>query len=70
MGGATTPCELGTFCDIPEGDTAGACAVLRRTGQACERSEQCWGDCTVRYGRQMCDETPAYALDEVWCGGA
>jgi hypothetical protein len=70
LGGATPPCEIGTFCDIPEDDTAGSCVALRRTGQACERSAECWGECVVRYGQQMCDQTPAHALDEVWCGGA
>jgi hypothetical protein len=68
--GTTPPCELGTFCDVPDGDTTGSCATLRRTGQACERSAQCWGDCVVRYGQLMCDETPAHALEEVWCGGS
>lgn len=68
--GGTAPCELGSFCDVPDGEMAGTCTALRRSGEACERSEQCWGDCTVRYGQQMCDETPAYSLGEVWCDGA
>jgi hypothetical protein len=60
---------LGTFCEAPAADINGSCAVLRRSGEACSNSQQCWGECVVRFGTQMCDETPAYELGELWCDG-
>ena len=67
--GSTEPCVLGAFCEAPAGMDAGSCALLRRSGEVCENSEQCWGTCEVRYGIQMCDSTAAFALDELWCDG-
>lgn len=67
---AVQPCILGSFCEAPAGTQDGVCAELRRSGSACENSDQCWGECVVRFGRQMCDATPAFLLDEVWCDGA
>jgi hypothetical protein len=67
--GSTEPCVLGNFCEAPAGDINGSCAVLRRSGEACDNSQQCWGECVVRFGSQMCDGTPAYELGELWCDG-
>jgi len=67
--GMLEPCMLGGFCDISPGETMGTCTELRRSGEACERTEQCWGECVVRYGQFMCDATPAFLLDELWCDG-
>jgi hypothetical protein len=67
--GTTEPCTLGNFCETPVGDVNGTCAVLRRSGEPCDNEQQCWGDCVVRFGTLMCDETPAYALGELWCDG-
>lgn len=43
------------FCDTEA--TPVACAPLHEAGEACERSEQCRGECVVRFGRSMCDAT-------------
>ena len=67
--GSTAPCIVGAFCETPAGDVNGSCAALRRSGEPCENSQQCWGECVVRYGELMCDGTPAYALGEQWCDG-
>jgi hypothetical protein len=68
--GSSEPCILGSFCQASSsGAVDGVCAELRRPGQACTGSHECWGDCVVRFGGLMCDATPAYALDEVWCDG-
>lgn len=70
--GSMEPCVLGAFCDTaadPNGIN-GTCTELRRSGEACERSEECWGECVVRFGQFMCDATPAFLLDELWCDGA
>ncbi len=67
--GMFEPCALGRFCDMAPGAAQGTCAELRRSGETCERSEQCWGECVVRYGVFMCDATPAFLLDELWCDG-
>jgi hypothetical protein len=67
--GSTAPCMLGNFCETAPASTNGTCGVLRRSGEACDNSQQCWGECVVRFGSQMCDATPAYALGELWCDG-
>lgn len=63
--GTGEPCILGSFCD----SSVNQCAELRRPGQPCNDSAQCWGECIVRFGTQMCDATTALVLDEVWCDG-
>lgn len=65
--GSLAPCVLGSFCDVVEGAMSGTCVELLRSGQACLRGEQCWGDCVVRFGGLMCDATPAFDLNEAWC---
>jgi hypothetical protein len=67
--GTIAPCVVGSFCETAAGAVDGTCAELRRPGQACDNSSQCWGECIVRYGQQMCDSTPAFSLNEVWCDG-
>lgn len=68
--GTTEPCIVGSFCETATpGAMAGKCADLRRPGQACTDDTQCWGSCITRFGSRMCDSTPAFALDEVWCDG-
>ena len=68
--GTTEPCIVGSFCEAPFGAVDGICTELRRSGAACETSEQCWGECVVRFGSRMCDATPAFLLDEAWCDGS
>lgn len=41
------------YCDTFE-QPKGTCVRLRETGEDCDRSEQCRGDCEVRYERKMC----------------
>lgn len=67
--GTGEPCELGAFCETADGSFDGTCAALRRSGESCLNDNQCWGSCVVRFGEQMCDATPAFALDELWCDG-
>lgn len=67
--GSAEPCIVGSYCQAPVGAIDGVCAELKRPGQACENSGQCWGECVVRFGTLMCDSTPALELDEVWCDG-
>ncbi len=67
--GTVAPCVVGSFCDLVQGAASGTCVELLRSGQPCLRSEQCWGECTVRYGRLLCDSTPAFDLAETWCDG-
>jgi hypothetical protein len=67
--GSTEPCVLGAFCETLPTSVDGTCAQLRRSGEACASSDQCWGECIVRFGSLMCDSTPAYALGELWCDG-
>jgi len=67
LDGSIAQCVLGAFCESVEGAATGSCKELLRPGSPCLRSEQCWGECTVRFGRLMCDATPAFALGEVWC---
>lgn len=68
--GTTEPCIVGSFCETPSPATVdGVCAELKRSGQLCTGSEQCWGECITRFGSRMCDSTPAFALDEAWCDG-
>lgn len=63
------PCVIGSYCNIVDGSTNGTCVELLRPGQSCQDSQECWGECVVRYGRRMCDSTPAFQLNEVWCDG-
>jgi hypothetical protein len=68
--GSTEPCIVGSFCqEMTPGSVDGICAELRRPGQPCENSDQCWGECVVRFGALMCDATTALELNEVWCDG-
>lgn len=68
--GSTEPCIVGSFCETPSPMTLdGICAELKRPGEGCNGSDQCWGECITRFGSRMCDATPAFALDEVWCDG-
>ncbi|MBL4684571.1 MAG: hypothetical protein JKY37_08285 [Nannocystaceae bacterium] len=67
--GMLAACVLGSFCDLVVGADNGTCVQLLRSGQACLRTEQCWGDCVVRYGSLICDATPAFDLAEAWCDG-
>jgi hypothetical protein len=67
--GSTEPCIVGSFCEAPVGGVDGVCAELKRPGQPCATSDQCWGECVVRFGGLMCDATTAIELDEVWCDG-
>jgi hypothetical protein len=67
--GSSEPCVLGSFCEAEPATVDGTCAELRRSGEACVNSAQCWGECVVRFGSSMCDSTPAYALGELWCDG-
>lgn len=68
--GTEEPCIVGSFCQtaLPT-DVMGICTALRASGDACDSGNQCWGDCIVRFGRQMCDSTPALALGAAWCDG-
>jgi len=63
------PCIVGSYCQAPVGAVDGTCAELLRPGQTCTSSDQCWGECVVRFGGLMCDATTAADLDEVWCDG-
>jgi hypothetical protein len=67
--GSAEPCIVGSYCQAPVGAVDGVCAELLRSGQACTSSDQCWGECVVRFGRLMCDAAPAAELSEVWCDG-
>ncbi len=67
--GTAEPCIVGSFCEVAPTAVEGLCAALRRPGQLCDNSTQCWGECGVRFGRQMCDSTPATAVGEAWCDG-
>lgn len=67
--GTTAPCVLGAFCESSDPIVPGSCAELRRPGMICDNSQQCWGECIVRFGGYMCDATPAFALGELWCDG-
>ncbi len=67
--GSTEPCIVGSYCQAPVGGVDGVCSELKRPGQACAGPQECWGDCVVRFGGLMCDSTPAFELDEVWCDG-
>ena len=67
--GSAEPCIVGSYCQAPIGAADGTCAELKRPGQPCESSDQCWGECVVRFGTLMCDATTALDLDEVWCDG-
>jgi hypothetical protein len=67
--GSAEPCIVGSYCQAPIGAVDGICTELKRPGQACENSDQCWGECVVRFGALMCDATTAVDLDEVWCDG-
>jgi hypothetical protein len=67
--GTAEPCIVGSFCQAPAGAIDGVCAELKRPGQTCANSDQCWGECVVRFGELMCDATTAVELDEVWCDG-
>lgn len=68
--GSTEPCIVGSYCaENAPGSVDGLCAELKRPGQPCENSTQCWGECIVRFGTLMCDATPAFDLGEAWCDG-
>lgn len=63
-----TPCGEGAFCQRQDGTHRGQCVELGRPGQPCVHARECWGECVVRYGRSMCDDTSAPG--EAWCDGA
>lgn len=67
--GLSEPCIVGSYCQAPLGAVDGICTELKRPGQPCESSDQCWGECVVRFGTLMCDATTAVDLQEVWCDG-
>ncbi|MDY0002358.1 MAG: calcium-binding EGF-like domain-containing protein [Polyangia bacterium] len=63
-------CVVGAYCQTPTPDALeGVCVALLRSGQPCTLSEQCWGNCVIRFGQQMCDAEPASLLGEAWCDG-
>lgn len=64
--GGVTPCDpRNLYCDTTADPPS--CAPLRETGEPCESSRQCRGDCTVRLGRFMC--SPAAPPDAAVCDG-
>lgn len=68
--GSAEPCIVGSYCQSSSpGAVDGVCAELKRPGQACATSDECWGECVVRFGGLMCDATTATDLMEVWCDG-
>lgn len=67
--GTIADCELGSYCSSEEPDVDGTCTALKRTGETCLEDRECWGGCVVKWGVQMCDDTPATPLGELYCGG-
>lgn len=61
------PCEEGSFCDIPLGETDGNCTALQLTGTPCVTEEQCYGSCVEIWGERLCDDTPP--VGAAWCDG-
>ena len=59
------PCGRDLFCDVS--GEAPVCAEVRGPGEPCDGSFQCHGECTIRYGRRMCDQT--VSEDEALCDG-
>ena len=51
------PCGAGLFCDVS--GMRSICAPLHQPGQECDSSLQCQGSCVSRFGRMICDATPA-----------
>jgi len=53
-----TPCGRDYYCDWDV--TTATCRRRHEPGATCEGSDQCRGNCVARFGRYMCDDTPAY----------
>jgi len=54
---ADPPCADGLYCDRQQ--TPNLCTPLLPIGAECDSSEQCRGECTTRFGRLLCNATPA-----------
>jgi hypothetical protein len=59
------PCARDLFCDATEDNPL--CTPVLEAGQECEASYQCRQSCTLRFGRYVCDATPAQ--DAAVCDG-
>jgi hypothetical protein len=61
------PCDpLLFYCDTDAEEPV--CTALRETGAPCEDSQQCRGDCVVRFAREMCSNVAP--PDAALCDGA
>jgi len=60
------PCDpYTTYCDYDEDPPV--CVLLRETGEECESSAQCRGQCVLAQGRMLC--SPAAKKEEAVCDG-
>lgn len=60
------PCDpSATYCDYDEDPPV--CVLLRETGEECESSQQCRGECVLAQGRMLC--SPAAKKEEAVCDG-
>ena len=52
--GTLAPCATGFFCMLEPDAEMGTCKALGGAGAPCTSGLECWGNCTVRYGHQIC----------------
>lgn len=64
---STVPCALGLFCNQVSGDLLYTCAQIHDVGEPCTQPSECWGQCELRWGQLMCDDTLAPLEEVVWC---
>lgn len=56
--GIHPPCAYENYCEtFGESGVDGSCRAIHGPGEYCERDDQCWGSCALRWGRFMCDLT-------------
>jgi len=47
-------CVAGSFCDIPDGKTAGTCSAKKNDGDSCTRDIECVNSCSPNRGQLRC----------------
>lgn len=68
--GLRPKCRADLVCDRPDGSLFGSCVHKLHAGQICERDDQCWGSCQVRWATRMCDPTYPASSEQAFCDGA
>jgi hypothetical protein len=64
---STLRCARDLFCDRLGGLPTGTCEYIHEVGEPCSQSVECWGECQLRWGTLMCDDTLSPFGEEAWC---